>query len=242
MLNYGINNAFKFSPNPDSLGWNPSMEIVKIMDQLMTTYGRTAPIALLQNTLFCSVYSPLNAPKILLYQIEDCQEIQMLGDDPYTPTQLLNNAIRLFLGCGHYHRNFEEWDGKDAANKIWINLKPFIQEAYQHCLNATGNMAGKHGYVQNAFASLEELDDNNDDIAKVMTQMAAMTKQSQLTAASLAVTSSSVTSVIIQLAANQQAMMQQVMACTNTARNPPSATTVPFAQFTIPAIGNFAPG
>jgi hypothetical protein len=132
MLTDSINNAFKFSPNPDLTGWNPSMEIVEVMDQLVTTYGCPTLIAFLQNdTLFCSVYSPLNAPEILFHQIEDCQEIHTLGDDPYTPTQLLNNAIRLILRCGLYHCIFEEWDRKDAADKIWINLKPFTQRAYQ---------------------------------------------------------------------------------------------------------------
>jgi hypothetical protein len=64
------------------------------------------------------VYSPLDAPEILFRQIEDCQEIQTLGDDPYTPTQLLNNSIRLLLGCGLYYHDFEELDHKDAADKI----------------------------------------------------------------------------------------------------------------------------
>ncbi len=128
----------------------------------------------------------------------------MLGDDLYTPTQLLNNAIRLLLGSSHYHRNFKEWDQKDAANKIWINLKPFIQEAYQCRLNATCNATGQHGYVQNALAILEELDGNDiNDVATVMTQMVALTMQSQLTTASLAATSSSVTSAMNQLVANQ---------------------------------------
>jgi hypothetical protein len=76
----------------------------------------------------------------------------------------------------------------------------------------------------------------------VMTQMAVLTMQSQLTAASLAATSSSVMLAINQLTANQQAMMQQMTAYDNTAWNPPLATTVPVSQFTIPAIGNLAPG
>ncbi len=54
----------------------------------------------------------------------------------------------------------------------------------------------------------------------VMTQMAALTTQSQLTTASLAATSASITLAINQLAANQHAMMQQMMAYTNTAQNP----------------------
>ena len=132
MLTDSINDAFKFSPDPNLTGWNPSMEIVEVMDQFMTTYGQPTLIAFLQNdTLFCSVNSPLNAPEILFHQIEDCQEIHTLGDDLYTPTQLLNTAIRLILGCGLYHCIFEEWDRKDAADKIWINLKLFTQEAYQ---------------------------------------------------------------------------------------------------------------
>jgi hypothetical protein len=108
-------------------------------------YGRPKPTTLLQNdTLFCSPYSPIDAPEVLFRRIEDCQEIMTLGNDPYTLMQLLNNAIRLLLGCGLYQCNFEEWDRKTAADKIWINLKPFIQEAYQHRLNATSNTSGQH--------------------------------------------------------------------------------------------------
>ena len=130
MLDDSVEDAFKFSPEPDLTGWNPSMKITKIMDQLTTTYGCPTPTALLQNdTLFRSAYSPIDAPEVLFHRIEDCQEIQTLGDDPYTPMQLLNNAIRLLLGCGLYQRDFEEWDR--VANKVWMNLKPFIQEAYQ---------------------------------------------------------------------------------------------------------------
>jgi hypothetical protein len=90
--------------------------------------------------------------------------------------------------------------------------------------------------VQNAFTALEELDNNNNDVAMVITQIATLTTQSQLTAASMVATTSSVTSAINQLEANQQAMMQQMMVYANTARNPPLSSTVPITQFTISAI------
>ena len=159
--------------------------------------------------------------------------------------QLLNNAIRLLLGCGLYQRDFEEWDRKTAADKVWINLKPFIQEAYQRRLNVTGNTSGQHGYVQNALAVLKESDDNKDDgVATVITQMAALTTQSQLTAASTAVTSSSVAAAIQQLNTKQQVMMQQMMtyANANTTRNPPAVHNPPLLHFNIPTIGTFQPG
>ena len=208
---------------------------------MTTTYGRPTPTALLQNdTLFRSPYSTIDAPEVLFRRIEDCQEIMTLGDDPYTLKQLLNNAIRLLLGCGLYQRDFDEWDRKPAADKVWINLKPFIQDAYQRRLNATGNTSGQHGYVQNAFAVLEESDDNEDaDVAMVMTQMAALTTQSQLTAATTAATSSSVAAAIQQLNTTQQAMMQQMAtyANANTTRNNPL-----LMHFNIPTIGTFQPG
>ena len=52
------------------------------------------------DTLFRSVYSPNDAPEVLFRRIEDCQEVQILGEDPYTAQQLLNNAVRLLLQCG----------------------------------------------------------------------------------------------------------------------------------------------
>jgi len=241
VLDETTEDAFKFSPDPNLTGWNPSMEIIEIMEQMPTTYGRPTPTALLQNdTLFRSPYPPIDAPEVLFRRIEDCQEIMTLGDDPYTPMQLLNNAIRLLLGCGLYQRDFEEWDRKAAADKVWINLKPLIQEAYQRRLNATGNTSGQNGYVQNAFAVLEESDDDEDeDVAMVITQMDALTTQSQLTAA----TPSSVAAAIQQLNTNQQVMMQQMTYWNaNTTRNPPAVHNPPLTHFNIPTIGIFQPG
>jgi len=123
VLNETINDAFRFSPVPNLTGWNPLMEIIDILEQMTTTYGCPTPTALLQNdTLFRSPYSPTDAPEVLFRRIEDRQEIMTLGEDPYTLMQLMNNAIRLLLGCGLYQRDFEEWDRKLAADKIWMGL------------------------------------------------------------------------------------------------------------------------
>jgi hypothetical protein len=128
MLDDNIDDAFKVSNSPTLRGWNQSMEIGEILDQITTTYGRPTPNALLQNVmLFRSAYSPADAPETLFRRIEDCQEVQLLGEDEYTPKQLLNNAIRLLLQCGLYTRNFEDWDRKLAADKVWTELKTFIQ-------------------------------------------------------------------------------------------------------------------
>ena len=93
------------------------------------------------------MYSPQDAPQVLFRHIKDCQEIQILGEDPYMAQQLLNNAVRLLLQTGLYTRDFEDWDPKIAANKIWTNLKTFIQELYTRRLNATSITTSAQGYV-----------------------------------------------------------------------------------------------
>jgi hypothetical protein len=113
-LNDNINNAFKVSNNPALVGWNLSIEPRDIFNQIMATYGRPNPAALLLNdTLFWSVYSPQDAPKVLFCCIEDCQEVQA--------TQQC---------CTPSTRDFEDWDRKAAADMIWTNLKMFVQECY----------------------------------------------------------------------------------------------------------------
>ena len=77
------------------------------------------------------------------------------------------------------------------------------------CLNATNVTAGLQGYVQNAFAALgEESDEDDNDVQTVITQMAVLTTQSQLTANTTAETHASVTAAINQLSANQQVIQQ----------------------------------
>jgi hypothetical protein len=150
-LDDGIDDAFKVSNNHALTGWNAWMEPREMFDQITATYGRPTPAALLQNdTLFKSVYSPQDAPEVLFRRIKDCQEVQILREDPYLAQQLLNNAVRLLLQTRLYTRDFKDWDRKIAADKIWTNLKTFIQESYTRHLNATSITTGAHGYVQNA--------------------------------------------------------------------------------------------
>jgi hypothetical protein len=73
VLDDNIDDAFKVSNDPNLVGWNPAIELCNIFDQITTTYGPPTPAALLQNdTLFRSVYSPQDAPKVLFFCIEGC--------------------------------------------------------------------------------------------------------------------------------------------------------------------------
>ncbi len=87
------------------------MEPREMYDQITATYRHPTPAALLQNhTLFWGVYSPQDVPEVLFRCNEDCQEVQILGKDPYMAQQLLNNAVCQLLQSGLYTRDFEDWD------------------------------------------------------------------------------------------------------------------------------------
>jgi hypothetical protein len=74
------------------------MSIIDILDQLDGTYGKPDTMTLLQNdTLFRSACNPTDAPKSLFYRTKQCQEIQVLAQDPYSDTQIINNAVRLLM-------------------------------------------------------------------------------------------------------------------------------------------------
>ena len=75
ILDDNIDDAFKVSNNPMLVGGNLLMEPREMFNQIMSTYGKPTPAALLQNdTLFQSVYSPNDAPKVLFRRFEDVKK------------------------------------------------------------------------------------------------------------------------------------------------------------------------
>jgi len=169
----------------------------------------------INDATFRGVYSAAYAPEVLFRRIKDCAEIAILGRNPYTDCQLLQNAIHLLLTTGLYVRAFEEWDRLQPAVQTWVTLRTMIQEAFQRRLNATAPTAGHHGYApvlpyQNAFGALTK-DDNNEDgeesIAEsVSNHLAALTYQSQMTASTAATTTQRNSQQLTNIEANQQAM------------------------------------
>jgi len=165
---------------------------------------------------------------IWLQMLPRCAEIVILGCNPYTDCQLLQNAIRLLLTTRLYIRAFEEWDHLQPVAQTWVALRTMIQEAFQRRLNATAPTAGHHGYApalsyQNAFGALAEDDDDEDgeeSIAEsVSNHLAVLTYQSQMTASTAATTMQRNSQQLANIEANQQAMhstLHQIIAQLNT--------------------------
>jgi hypothetical protein len=131
-VNACINNAFKVLNNPTIQGWHAGMRVMSILYQLTSLYGQPTPATLEgRDTHFCSPYSAADPPEILFCRIEECDEIALLGRDPYTDRQLINDAIRLLLTTGLYLWPFEEWDRMQPQAQTWITFCTLIQELFQ---------------------------------------------------------------------------------------------------------------
>jgi hypothetical protein len=189
-VNAYINDAFKVSNDPTIQRWHAGMMVMSILDQLLDLYGKPTPAALEGNdTRFRSPYLVADPPKLIFHWIEECAKISLLGRNPYTNRQLINNAIRLLLTTGLYLWPFEEWDRLQPLAQTWIALQAIIQESFQRRLNATAPTAGHQGYVsalphqQNAFGALaNDTDTDDDSVETLATQVSTLTYQSQLTA------------------------------------------------------------
>jgi hypothetical protein len=157
-LDASVDDAFKVSNIPTIVGWHAGVETRTILDQLSSTYGQPTPAALkINDTTFRGPYSTADAPEVLFRRVENCAEIAILGNNPYTEKQLITNAIRLLLSTGLYIRAFDKWDRLLLDAQTWIELCRIIQEAFQCRLNATAPTAGGQGYVpayhHNAFGA-----------------------------------------------------------------------------------------
>lgn len=255
-LDAHVNDAFKVAPKttPATVGWNSSMTLIDIFDQLMMTYGRPTPDAVRQNMMtFLAPYNPQDPPEILFKRCADCQEVAIIAKVKYTDEQLLMNVIDLLTRCGIYQRDLEDWERKDDADKTWLNLRPFIQDAYQRRLASGMMTAAQGGYSsRNRFAALTTGeagdDDASDDTADTIagTINSHMANLSAQTAASMQANATQINASLKQLADNntqlhqqQQAMMQQMALLTTNANTvrppayvPPTtyATAVPYGN------------
>ncbi len=97
-LDAHVDDAFKVAPptNPPTIGWNASMLLNEIFDQLMKTYGCLMPNAMRQNMMtFLAPYNPQDPPEILFKHCAHCQEVAIIANVKYTNEQLLMNIINL---------------------------------------------------------------------------------------------------------------------------------------------------
>jgi hypothetical protein len=112
MLNNNIADQFKVSNTPNMTGWNSWISIHSIIKHLKTLYRKIDTMSLFHNdALFCSPFPATKGPEMLFCQIEPCQEIQTVAQDPYTLKLIIGNAVRLLMQSGISPlKEFDMWE------------------------------------------------------------------------------------------------------------------------------------
>jgi predicted nucleic-acid-binding Zn-ribbon protein len=225
MLDETIDDRYKVSNTPNLTGWNSSMSIREIIVHLTTNYGVPDAMVMHNNDLlFRSPFPATEAPEMLFHRLEQCQEVQTIGQDPSLATHIMNVAVRILMQSGMFQpKEFETWAA--MPNKTYPLLKTFVHEAYTRRLTEINlrNTAGALGYVanQNMFNVLcdkNDPDNGTTDDDTTVTQTAAtasagISTLGQTYAPTVAATiPADVATAIQQLSANQNAIMQQMAA------------------------------
>jgi hypothetical protein len=220
------------------------MSIQEILTQLETSYGKPTPMALHNNDLlFRSPMSTTDAPEMLFYRIKQCQEIATLAGDPYTQMQIMNTVVRILMQAQVLpSKEFDTWEQTPA--KTYPGLKTFIHEAYTRRLQSLAlcMTTGQQGYSRGGTSMFNVLADKDEDKdtdtpnnATMVTQTAAYTTGSTIgnTYRGATPIPSEISKTINQLAANQVAIQQPMVAMIFVANSPS-----PHMQFQIPPIQN----
>jgi hypothetical protein len=150
MLDDDISNKFKLSIYHQLQCLNSTMSIQDILNQLELLYGCSSGLKLLQNNaLFCLPFCVIEALERHFWRIEQCQEIQVIADNPYTPMQLMANAVQLLMASGIFPMcKFDDLGA--TINKSYTALKVFVHGAYSRRLVAMQlRTTGQHKYVAN---------------------------------------------------------------------------------------------
>ena len=261
MLDELVPPSFKVSNQPAHLGWNTTMSIETIMSQIESLYGKPSPAMLYSNdTVFKGPIAATDSPEALFYRMEQCQEVMMLGNLPYTTEQIIANAVCVLMALKMFPtRDFETWEA--ITPKTYPALKNFFHEAYNRRLNAINlqNTSGGMGYApaQNMYNVLDygNDDDSTADGSMVMavqppgaTTVTASTLGNATSMASgaahlglIAAINQSIAPAFYQVVQNQSILQQQLAALSIAPPPPPTFAPHPVQQVAFPMKQPFPP-
>jgi hypothetical protein len=116
MLKAGIEEKYQMSNLTGVKGWHNAMTVGKILTQLETNYGRPDPSAIQANeTKWNAPHSPTDSPESLFHKMEQCQEVVMLADNPYTKKQIITKTVEHLKRSGMFPtKEYEDWEAVTA--------------------------------------------------------------------------------------------------------------------------------
>jgi hypothetical protein len=176
-------------------------------------------------------------PESVFLRIKECQEVAILAANPYTDTQLINQAVLVLRKSNIFPiKDVDDWEQK--ALKTWALMKTYFQAAYTKRLNAISlsHTAGHQGYTnRNTWEIMATtIDDDastNSDVSH-HTIAAATVNLPDSTLGGTTVCPV-LSGAMAQLASNQAQMMTQMAALHIAPAHPPmQQIMIPQQQYT----------
>ena len=126
LLVYNVLPQYQASTTPGLTGWDATMSIIDIFSQLDATFGKPDAQAILANNAqYWARLQLTETPESLFLCLEECQEVQILANNPYTDKQLIVNAVLLLRQSNIFPaKYFNDWDALPV--KLWSTLKNFF--------------------------------------------------------------------------------------------------------------------
>ena len=140
-----------------------------ILAGLQDRYGRPTPTEKRKNeTTFNSPW--IHATETVedyFGRLEDCYITAIIAKPPFTMEQMIDKAMTAITETGQYHVAILEWNGFDAENQTWPELKAHFTEAYDLLQRTGAGTARDHGYHQGNNA----VDGDDDSLGSLRTSV-----------------------------------------------------------------------
>ncbi len=226
---------YQASATPGLTGWDQTMTIIDIFAQLDATFGKPdAQAQLLNDSNFRAPLLPTETPETLFLRLEECQEVQILANNPYTDMQLIINAVLVLRKAAIFPvKEFDDWE--TTPLKTWAVMKNFFHEAFTRRLTAISMnpTSRQQGYANPNPYAIFNTTHEEDDTSTTSTHHTAATTTVAPVGGTIGASTMTpeVATVLAQLSHNQNAMMTQMAALTiRPPQQPPQQITIP--QFT----------
>jgi hypothetical protein len=113
---------------------------------------------------------------LVIDQVKDTMELADAGNQPFSPTQVVNTIYTLVFNTDLYFDKCKEWDKRATADKTWTAFKQFFLHAQRtlHLQQQTSQQAGYHAII----AHMNDKENATNNALSCLTSAAESDRQS----------------------------------------------------------------
>eukprot|EP00957_Ditylum_brightwellii_P096932 7381880-Ditylum_brightwellii.AAC.2 len=130
-------------------------------------------------------FDPSLPIKVLFAQMDKVQDLATASENTYTDAQMVSIAFDLIFSSGVHANACKEWIQQPRTAQTWTGFKPQFTQAHQ-LLHEMQMSAAQAGYTANSVFA----DNDINEMAEAIAQLAGVTQNDQTIVADLAASSS----------------------------------------------------